>query len=117
MEKILGKIWVWIKHHTKVVLFFIGVLLFVILILWWGHRNKKIVELRNKILILESKLKLEKLSMKYNINLSEIVKIKDDEKLVELEINKIKRELEIQLDGSMSADEITDAFKKIGVKF
>lgn len=111
----IKKIKNWITHNSKLVIFFIMSFFFIVFVLWWGYKNKKINSMRNQIAILESKLKLEKLAMKYDINLSEIKAITAKEKEVEKEINKIKTELNIKLSSSMSVEEIAQTFKEIGV--
>ena len=73
--------------------------------------------MRNRIAMLEAKLKLEKLAMKFNINLAEINQIKDKEGLIKKAIMKIKTELLVKLSDDLSADDIAKYFREIGVKF
>ena len=116
MNEKLEKVGTWISHNVKLVMFFVASLLFVVFVLWWGYRNKQINSMRNQIAVLESKLKLEKLAMKYNVNVSEINSVALQEKEVEKAIAKIKSELAVTLSSSMSVEEISAKFKEIGVR-
>ena len=111
----LKKAWVWITRNVKLFLLILGIILFVVLVLWWGHKNKMIRSLKNKLAIAQAKLKIEKLAGKYDATMDDLKGLKEKDKKISDEIAVIEKSLEERLKPDMTAEEIVAAFKKIGL--
>jgi hypothetical protein len=115
MDK-LKKIFSWISTHTKICFLVIIIILFSVLVLWWGYKNRKIKALENQLAILNAKLKIEKLVLTYNTQVAELVKLREQDKKVNEDIVKIEASLETKLTPDMTAEQIADIFRKLGVR-
>lgn len=115
MDK-LKKIFSWISTHTKIFFLIIIIVLFSILVLWWGYKNRKIRALENQLAILRAKLKIETLVLTYNTQVAELVKLRAQDSKVNDDIVKIEASLEKTLTPDMTAEQIADTFRKLGVR-
>lgn len=106
----------WISNHLKLFLLIVCVIVFSILIFWWGKKNAKIRALENRLAILNAQLKIQGLETKYNTDMKNLVKLKETDKKIDEKINKIKISLEEKLKPNMTADEIIAKFKEIGIQ-
>jgi hypothetical protein len=97
-------------------LLILSIVLVAIFILWWGWKNRKIRALQNKLAILNAKLNVERLEVKYDLEIAELRKLKEKEKNIRDDIDKIEKSLETKLKPDMTADEIIAKFKEIGIR-
>jgi len=111
----LSKAWAWIKHNIKLVLFIIFFILMSILVISWGSKNKKIRELERQLAISHAKLKVERLTIKYDTTIKELNKLREQDKQIEEAINAIGTSLENKLKEDMTAEEIVEKFREIGI--
>jgi hypothetical protein len=93
----------------------LAILFFVVLILWWGFKNRKIRGLKNKLATLQAKLQIQKLVGKYDATIDDLKELREKDKKVQKEIVAIEKSLEKKLKPDMTADEIVAEFKKIGI--
>jgi len=114
MEKI-KKAWKWLTTHTKILFLIIGVILFSVLVIWWGKKNKSIRSLQRKIAYLQTRLKLEKIQMKYDMNMAELAKVREDNDSVREELEKIEEDLSTKLADDLTAEEIAQKFRELGL--
>jgi hypothetical protein len=114
--KTIKKILKWISHNFKLFLFILGVIVFVILIFWWGFKNRTIRKLKNQLAIANAKLQLEKLRMKYDVDMEKLKELKTKDGKVKAEIATIEKSLEERLKPDMTADEIVAKFKEMGFR-
>lgn len=114
MEKI-KKAFKWLLNHLKIFLLIIGVILTTILILWWGRKNKQIRKLEQQLAISKAKLHVERLEVKYNNDIAELKKLKDKDAKIKKEIEEIEKSLSKKLKPDMTAEEIAEKFKELGL--
>jgi hypothetical protein len=106
----------WIGNNLKIFLLILSIILVTVFILWWGWKNRKIRALQNKLAILNARLKIERLEIKYDIDMEELKKLKEKDKDIKDDIDKIETSLEKKLKPDMTADEIIAKFKEIGIR-
>jgi len=106
----------WISNHLKLFLLIVCVIVFSILIFWWGRKNAKIRALENSLAILNARLKLQGLEIKYDADMKDLAKLKETDKKIDEDIAKVEKSLEEKLTPSMTADEIIAKFKEIGIR-
>lgn len=111
----LKKSWKWLTTHTKILFLFIGVILLFILVVWWGKRNRSIRALQRKISLLNTKLKLEKVQAKYDMNMVELQQVREQNDHVREDLDKIEEDLNKQLEGDLTAEEIAAKFRELGL--
>lgn len=114
MEKVKKALkWVW--ANSKLVLIVLLGILFTIFIIWWGNKNRKIRELETKLAILKAKITIEKLVAKYETTMSELAELRSKDKKVNEELQSIEKSLEEKLKPDMTAEEIAEKFKELGL--
>ena len=106
----------WVYTHSKLCVLFLVILLFTILILWWGRKNKRIKDLENQLAILQAKFNIERLIVKYNTNMEEFKKLAERDQKVSADLVKIEKSLGEKLKSNMTAEEIAAKFREIGIK-
>ena len=111
----LSKALTWVKHNLKVVLFALFVILISILVISWGKKNKTIRELELQLAITQAKLKIEGLTVRYNTTIEDLHKLKEKDQKIKEEIEKIEQSLQTKLKDDMTAEEIAEKFKEIGI--
>ena len=112
---VMLKVWLWVKNNSKVALLVLVSLILFFLCASWYRKNKMIRKLKNDIDILQARIKLEKLAVKHDIMVDELYKLKDEESEIKAELVKIGDSLQNKLSADMTANEIVDSFKKIGL--
>jgi len=112
----IKQIFKWIGNNLKVFLLILFVIILSVLVFWWGRKNKKIRGLENHLAILNARLKLERLEIKYKADMQELLKLKEKSKEIDADLAKVEKSLEEKLKPSMSADEIIAKFKEIGIR-
>jgi len=111
----IKKAWKWLTTHTKILFLIIGVIFLFILVVWWGKRNKSIRALQRKISYLQAKLKIEKLQMKYDMNMEELVSVRDQNEHVREDLKKIEDDLVAKFEKDLTAEEIAQKFRELGL--
>jgi len=106
----------WIGNHLKLFLLILSIIFVTVFILWWGWKNRKIRALQNRLAILTARLNIERLEIKYDLDMQELKRLKEKEKDIRDDIDKIERSLEKKLKPDMTADEIIAKFKEIGIR-
>lgn len=106
----------WIKRNFKWVLSIAGTVILFILLFSWYSKNKKIRKLENELAILRAKVKLERLSVKYDVLEENLTTLKEEDAAVSADMKKIEDSLTISLSPDMTAAEIAAKFKEIGLK-
>jgi len=105
----------WIKVNVKwVLLGLVSILLFVVCFSWY-RKNRLIRKLKNEILILQAKVKLERLAVEHDVLVEKLKEIRKENAFIETGIQVIEESLQKKLESDMTADEIIAAFKKTGL--
>ena len=105
----------WVVSHGKLLLLILCIIIFSILLFWWGHKNRKIRALENQLAILVAKSKIERLEIKYNKNIHELTKLKEQDAVLTTELDTLEHSLKIRLAADMTADEIAEKFRDLGL--
>jgi len=106
----------WISNNFKIFILILVIIILSVLVFWWGRKNKKIRALENQIAILNARLKVERLEIKYKADMEELRKLKEKDKEISSDIDAIEKSLEKKLKPDMTADEIIAKFKEIGIR-
>ena len=109
----IKKAWAWLGINGKWVLLVLGSLLLAVIGIGYYRNKKKIQKLKNDIYILQSKLKIEKLSVKHDLQVEELVKLKEKEGPIKEELEKIEKKLNEKV-PDMTIEELAEKFRKIG---
>jgi hypothetical protein len=113
----LKKIGKWIWTHSKIVLFIILVIFISVFVLWWGRKNRKIKSLEHSLAIMQAKLSVERLTVKYDANVEKLKELKNEDEKLQSELKVIEASLENRLKPEMTADEIIAKFKEVGLDY
>lgn len=108
----LKKAWGWLGVNGKWVLLVLGSALVAIIGIGYYRNKKKIQKLKNEIYILQSKLKIEKLSVKHDIAVEELVKLKEKEGPIKEALEKIEKKLNEKV-PDMTIEELAKKFREI----
>lgn len=106
----------WIVRNFKLVLSVFGSTVLFVFLASWYSKNKKIRSLENELAIIRTQLELDRLAYEYKTTIGELGKLKREDADLQLELNKIEKELKIKLDSDMTAEEIVEKFKEIGLQ-
>jgi len=112
----ITKVFKWIGNNLKLFLLILVIVILSVLVFWWGRKNNKIRALESQIAILNARLKIERLEIKYNADMAELNKLKEKDTEIAAEIANIEKSLEEKLKPDMTADEIIAKFKEIGIR-
>ena len=111
----MKKVWEWIKSNIKIVFsVIISVVLFVVAFSWY-RKNKTIRRLELQLSLIRAKHKIDRIIIKYETNVQELNELRKKDKALDTEISKIENELKKKLDSDMTAEEIAQKFREIGV--
>ena len=108
----LKKAWSWLGMNGKWVLLVAGSALLAIIGIGWYRNKKKIQDLKNEVYILQSKLKIEKLSVKHDLQVEELMKLKEKEGPSKEELEKIEKKLNEKV-PDMTIEELAKKFREI----
>jgi len=108
----LKKAWAWLGMNGKWILLVLGSALIAFIGIGWYRNKKKIQELKNQVYILQAKLKIEKLSVKYDIAIEELVKLKEKEGPIKEALEKIEKKLNEKV-PDMTIEELAEKFRQI----
>jgi hypothetical protein len=111
----LGKVFKWIKTNAKWILLGLVSLFLIVVCFSWYKKNRQIRKLKNEVLLLQAKVKLERLATKYDALLSELGETRKKNAHLELDIQSVENSLKKKLEPDMTAGEIIAAFKKVGL--
>ena len=107
--------WAWLKSHSKLLLLVLALVLVAVITIAWGFRNRTVRKLRRELALLQTQIKLEKIQRKYDANLEQIAAVREQNSRVEAELAEIETGLSHKLEGDLSADEIADRFRGLGL--
>ena len=105
-----------ITNNFKLFLLIVIIVILSVFVFWWGRKNKRIRELEQQIAILNARIKLERLEIKYKNDMEELLKLKEKDKEIDHDLIQIEKALEEKLKPYMTADEIIAKFKEIGIR-
>ena len=105
----------WLGNHFKIAVLILTVIITTIFILWWGRKNRKIRKLEQKLAISKAKLHIERLEVKYDNDIAELKKLKEKDEKISTEIASIEESLRNKLKTDMTAEEVAEKFKEIGL--
>lgn len=108
----LKKAWAWLGMNGKWVLLILGSALVAIIGIGYYRNKRKIQKLKNEIYILQSKLKIEKLSVQHDIAIEELIKLKEKEGPIREELEKIETKLKEKI-PDMTIEELAKKFREI----
>jgi hypothetical protein len=111
----LRKAWKWASRNSKYILFIGLSLLLFILAFAWYRKNKTIRKLEAELVILRAKVKLERLAVKNEVLVEDLNKLKKEDLEVAEEISIIEKSLEERLSKDLTAEEIAQKFRELGV--
>lgn len=103
-----------VKAHAKNILLVILSILASIFFIFWFSNKKKVNKLQAEIHIQKAKVELEKLAAKNQVTLNELRELEVQDTVLRGQIREIEDTLAQSLDVSMTAEEIVEAFKRIG---
>lgn len=111
----LSTAWKWIVANSKWVL--LGGLAagIVFLIILWGRKNNRIRTLQHQLAVLKAKIKLEKLSVKHDVLVEELANLKEEDAVLQAEIEAIKVELENKLVEDMTLEEVAEKLRELSL--
>jgi len=112
---VIKKIWKWLVSNIKLVMVIACLVMIIIVGIMIGSKNKLIRSLEQKLSILQAKIKIEKLQIQYDMTMDEINKKKEEDVVLRKEIENIEEQLSKRLEGELSAEEIANKFREIGL--
>lgn len=104
----------WIKLNYKWLLLGAISVLFTILVIGWGRKNKKIRELQEQLAILKTKLQLERLTAKHDMLKEKLESLREQDETLTEELEDITF-LSEELSETMTAEEISNKFNELGL--
>ena len=110
------KVWTWIKTNVKLLLTILAFVLFFIFFFIFKSKVRTIRRLEGELYATKAKIKLEKIAAKYDVTLVELKDLKKKDKEVEKEIFEIEKNLENKLKEDMTAEEIAEKFRELGIR-
>jgi hypothetical protein len=96
-------------------LYIVASILLLILAFAWYRKNQRVRKLERELTFLRAKVKMEKLAAKYEVMTEELKDIRKEEAAVEENLVKIETSLKEKLKKDMTAEEIVDKFREIGL--
>jgi len=111
----IKKILKWISNNFKLVLLITVIVVLSILVFWWARKNKKVRSLENQIAILNAKIKIERLEIKYDSDMQDLRELKGKDVALTKELEAIENDLSVKLAQDMTAEEIAAKFMEIGL--
>lgn len=108
------RVFAWIKANAAILLLSVGLLTISILIFCYDRR--KIKELQLELNILKTKLKLEKLAVENAVEVEKLDELKEQDKKLQEQVQKIKEDLKQTLPEDMSEEEIAKMFAELGLR-
>ena len=114
----ITKAWAWIKAHTKLFFFGLGSIFVLTLSIYIATRNSKIRKLELELSIVKAKMIVTALASKYEVSEQELSKLQATQVEIQTKIDDIKKEITQkakELDTPMTAEEISDLFRKINL--
>lgn len=112
----IKQIFKWISSNLKIFLLVLSIVVLSILVFWWGRKNSQIRALANQLAVMTARLKLERLEVKYKLDMDELQKLKEKDNQIANDLIAIEQSLEKKLAPNMSADEIIAKFKELGIR-
>ena len=111
----IKKAWAWSKSNFKLILLGVAVVLFFIFLAWLRGKNKRIKELENTLASLQAKLELERLSLRYNTEINNLTRLKEEDTLLRDKLKAIEDKYVEKVDPLMTAEEIAAKFNEMGI--
>ena len=111
----LRNAWKWTCRNSKYILFVALSLLLFILAFAWYRKNKLIRKLEAELVVLRAKIKLERLAVKNEILVEDLKKLREEDLEVAEELKLIETSLEERLSKDLTAEEIAQKFRELGV--
>ncbi len=105
----------WVKTHSTLTLVLCGTLVVSILSIFWGKKNRRIHVLEEQLAVAYAKTKIMQLESKYNVNMHELHELKEKDEKLTKELSKVADTLRYRLSAVMTAEEIADQFKELGL--
>ena len=112
----LRTIWAWISKYIKLILSGFVVIGSVIVAVGWHLKNKKIDDLQYQLAISQAKFRIEALASAYKVTIAELNELRKQDLELDKQIATVEKFLDQKLQGSMTADEIVQKFKEIGIE-
>ena len=112
----IKKVWKWITTNFRYVLLGSFAVAVLILSLIWGSKNRKIRSLENQLALMNARLQIDKLLIEYSIGIKELTKLRAEEQKVADKIKAIEASLTAKLAPDMTAEQIVEQFKKLGIR-
>jgi len=105
----------WSWQHIKLIgILLFGALVFTLCYMWY-RKNERIRKLSAALAIAKAKIKLEKLSLKYDTDVEALRELSAKEEKVKLSLKQIGDGLQEKLSPDMTIEEIVAKFKEIGL--
>lgn len=98
--------------NGKWILLILGSLLLSIISIGWYRNKRKIEKLKNEVYILQAKLKIEKLSVRNDVLIEDLVGLKEKEGPIKEALEKIENKLNEKV-PDMTIEELAKRFQKI----
>lgn len=109
-------IWNWITKNIWLVLIGLGIIFIGIVVLLWRHKNSTIKKLQCELFIAQSKIQIQDLAKRYAVSMSQFMALREHDKELDAALEKIEKDLKEKVDPDMTAEEIAERFRKMGVK-
>lgn len=111
----MSKIWSWVKRNTKYVILILGFIVFFIFFFLFRSKIKKIDSLESKLYEMQARLQIERIAAKNDITVEEIKDLKEKDAAVAREIKAVEDSLKKRLPKDMTAEEIAQKFREVGL--
>jgi predicted Holliday junction resolvase-like endonuclease len=106
-----------IQIKVELLLVLIGMLLLGVVVLAsvLHSKNKTVEGLRQQLVLKSAKLDLEKIRLRYNASAEDIKQIREKKEEVKKELEDLQTKYAARLADSMTAEQIADKFREIGL--
>jgi len=111
----LKKAFSWIGTNSKWLLLAGASIFLAVIGICWYRNKQTIADLKNKVYILQTKMKLDKLAMKNDIMVEDLKDLKEKEASAKEELEKIEEDLKTKLSPTLTIEEIAKKFKELNL--
>jgi predicted nucleic acid-binding Zn-ribbon protein len=108
-------VWNWIKNNFKIVIVIAANILLFIFAFSWYQKNKKIRRLKRDLSLSKTRYKLQKIADQYHATTEKLEDLRNEDEKLDKEIVKIEEKLQKELSPDMTAEEIAQKFKELGM--
>lgn len=113
---ILKAIWAWVLKYVKLLGAGLAIIGSVIVVVGWHVKNKKIDDLQYQLALSQAKFRIEALASEYKVTIAELNELRQKDIALDKQIFIVETFLNKKLQSGMTAEEIAQKFKEIGIQ-